>query len=1023
MSENNYSSPPINLLKQLKSVIEGYSDHKDIDAALIQESIQNSKDQPKGGIPEITFKLEKFLDGDRLVITDENTTGLSGKRSSEEEAISQVLEQIDSSSNWDAFFAYSESTKTGDNTAGSRGQGKAALLYHSLVKLENKEKMMLIVDTLTTDENNKEIYRAQVKYVNPFAWDLFYSEGEKEVSNFLTRIDFSRLRDDPNFKNDIFKDEVIELGLKPLKKMGTRMIIPYLNPDTSKKFRDGITMKKWAQRIWWKAIQDEDIKIFFQIDDGKKEQIKVSKDWVNKPWEDDIETKSTDENGVFIYEDILFKPESKNGKAYCKDTKIDSFKIKQLVFSWDISRDEDELIPDADRTELSGVQWLRNNQWIETFSIKDIIDGFNLKIENLKEFKAGFRGFITFDESTEMFLRNPEYKIENPQHSSFSNQNYDIKQIKRLILNSFSEMADSMGWVVNEDQTDDFDQLSFEFLEEMGIFGKRSKEIKNELGGMIGLELGNNSPLKWGDSISNIKTKLFSLDNNKSLESLIYPKGRVRPLRPSGTQSRTRWTEDEVVMCYSIYRKHGATSLKRNYPMVRDFLMYSARGLKALEAQCMSFKELDDPPGLNYSELAKKIYEKMYEKTDAELEELFTEKVDIAKEKQKEDNLIKTSLLLKSPEEIVSIQTIEKYEDLTKNELLEDNFKDLIIDKSTYFEQKGKYSLIVIWEDSYGYELQRRERVFYVEEGKEDSRVDDFTPIVKIKNKQTDEIASNYNFEDEFIISVAIRNRTNRKLDFALDINLDSNDLSTDKKYKVDAVESGYEYKDTEIYSFEGVFVTDSTDVQKGKIAVQKGKVSLKFDFWDITERVLDLPIPIELRSSFTKGEDLVGVYKTIFIEQNNNGGAPFKRRYLDGTGKGKPIWKFNNNYLDREDVNVEIFREHPEKIRSENSSKATSYNYSALLKRIGCDATASLFVDMAMERNDKSFIIDAIDAAENININSAEPFELYKNTLEDLLTMNFEKLQNNDHLDFVNKIENSKRDLSSALFYMSLEI
>ena len=98
---------------------------------------------------KITFKLEKFLDGDRLVITDENTTGLSGKRSSEEEAISQVLEQIDSSSNWDAFFAYSESTKTGDNTAGSRGQGKAALLYHSLVKLENKEKIPI---------NRKDLY-------------------------------------------------------------------------------------------------------------------------------------------------------------------------------------------------------------------------------------------------------------------------------------------------------------------------------------------------------------------------------------------------------------------------------------------------------------------------------------------------------------------------------------------------------------------------------------------------------------------------------------------------------------------------------------------------------------------------------------------------------------------------------------------------------------------------------------------------------------------------------------------------
>ena len=41
-------------------------------------------------------------------------------------------------------------------------------------------------------------------------------------------------------------------------------------------------MKKWAERIWWKAIQDNEIRIFFDID-GKKEEIKVLEEWVSKP--------------------------------------------------------------------------------------------------------------------------------------------------------------------------------------------------------------------------------------------------------------------------------------------------------------------------------------------------------------------------------------------------------------------------------------------------------------------------------------------------------------------------------------------------------------------------------------------------------------------------------------------------------------------------------------------------------------------------------------------------------------------
>ncbi len=1012
------------MLNQLKSVIEGYSDHKNIDAGLIQEAVQNSKDAPKGGVPQITFKLEKFMDGDRLIITDENTTGLSGKKSSDEELSELMQDQIDVASNWDAFFSYSESTKSGDNSAGSRGQGKAALLYHSLFEIEDREKMMLIVDTLTEDENKAEVYRAQVKYLNPEAIDVFYVEGKKEVANFLTEIDFSKLKKEKLFSKDVFRDSKIKLNLKPLKNRGTRMTIPYLNPETADKFRDKLTMKKWAERIWWKAIQDNEIKIIFDID-GKKEEVKVLDEWISKPWDDEaLLASSTDEKGIFIFQDIILPPESSAGKDYCKENNLANLKIENIVFSWDLNRKEDELIKEADRAELTGVQWLRNNQWIMTYSIKDILDQQILKIENLEEFKNGFRGFITFDKNTEMFLREPKLKIENPQHSNFDPDNKDVQQIKRVIRNLFNQVALEMNWNDEETSDEDLEQFNFKFLEELGIFGSGNKEIKDELNGLIGADFGKNLPLKWGDTIQNISTKIFTINERKSLESVIYPSERVRPLRPSGTQPGTRWTEVESELCYIIYNKHGASSLKRNYPMVRDFLMFSGRELNILEAQCLSYKSLDDPPGgLNASELAKNTYEKLVNKNTSDLEEIFNSTILEARTKKKEDDLIKTSLYIKTPSELIHLQDVEKFQDLSKKEIIEDAFKDLKIDKKTYFKEKGKYSLVVIWKDAYGYELQKKERSFYVEEGKKDEDPSPFTPIVKIRNTKTDEITKYFNYEDEFEITVEIRNRTEKELHFGLDVSFDNNDLSEEVKYIVPPKEKGYEHLDQEIFSFKGTFVTEETNLDNGRVAVQKGKISARFDFWDITERDLEIPLPIDLRTTFTPGVDVVGVYKDIFIEENQNSGAPFKMVLAEGSGNGNPIWKFNNNYLDREDVNVEVFREHPEKIRAENTKKEKSYNFNSLKKRIGCEATAALFIDNALVKNDKSYIIDALDAVDNVNVKSSEPFDLYKDTLFTLEKLNYELIPDGEKINFYFKLENLKKQLSSSLLFMSYEL
>ena len=193
-----------------------------------------------------------------------------------------------------------------------------------------------------------------------------------------------------------------------------------------------------------------------------------------------------------------------------------------------------------------------------------------------------------------MFLREPKLKIDNPQHSNFDSQNNDVQQIKRLVRNYFNQIAKDMNWVDYDTNDGNIEQFNFQFLEELGVFGSGNNEIQNQLLGLIAADFGKNSLLKWGDEIKNVKTKLFTVNNKKTLETVIYPAERVRPLRLEGTKKGDRWTETESELCFAIYKKHGASSLKRNYPMVRDFLMFSGRELNILEAQPQDNQYLDD---------------------------------------------------------------------------------------------------------------------------------------------------------------------------------------------------------------------------------------------------------------------------------------------------------------------------------------------------------------------------------------------------------------------------------------------
>ena len=77
-----------NDLKDVISTIQGYSGCKDVFAALAQEPVQNSKDNPMPNSknpPSITYELKKYKDSYMLIITDEYTTGLDGAYQTEAE--------------------------------------------------------------------------------------------------------------------------------------------------------------------------------------------------------------------------------------------------------------------------------------------------------------------------------------------------------------------------------------------------------------------------------------------------------------------------------------------------------------------------------------------------------------------------------------------------------------------------------------------------------------------------------------------------------------------------------------------------------------------------------------------------------------------------------------------------------------------------------------------------------------------------------------------------------------------------
>ena len=402
--------------------------------ALAQDPPQNSVDARLDGqtvhvaYQVLRRRLETGNEMNLLTITDRGTTGLDGPILTAQDLADREQDQgrlvIQSGENWAAWEAM-RYTKSGEDSLGSRGQGKYAYLYHSLHHPpgastdlpKHAGRVVILYDTLLPDGK----YRLGIRYHNPSSKVIEPPFLDEDALQVITTA-----YEDTHF--------FIPLQLEPLSEPGTRVIIPFLSNETAEAVESG-ELAHWLQMEWWRPIQKEELEITITGGDGLTRTIGAPDFWQSQPW---------DGNDSRCYAREQIKLQSHNRD----DPRI----IKRLVLFHDSVLTSEDLEGPA---QINGVQLLRGGQWIVTLEMSEFSDWIP------KEHREGFRGFVEFDRLLDRELRD----IENPAHDGYNRRKWLYQEIVQEIRNLVKEFAVQRGWHDTEDIAPDpkFDTLVQEF--------------------------------------------------------------------------------------------------------------------------------------------------------------------------------------------------------------------------------------------------------------------------------------------------------------------------------------------------------------------------------------------------------------------------------------------------------------------------------------------------------------------------------------------------------------------------------
>jgi hypothetical protein len=400
-------APPRDMVREVENIIEGYA--MGPLRALAQEPPQNSKDasRSKTGLVSVEFRLlrRRAASGqhvDLLTVTDAGTHGLRGRPLAPQDLTADLVLPADA--NWPAWEAMGY-TKEDQDSLGSRGQGKAAFLYHSEARAGDRaslsRQMIMLYDTLLEDGT----YRLGGRIARPDNIVTPPYEGDEAAQTI--RSSWQALGVE------------VPLELQPLETVGTRVIVPFVSEEAVTALRTG-EFAQWLERLWWRSIQLGRLEITVVDEEmGTATPIRVP------AWWQDFDERNVGAHAM-VERDLVVD-------------EMDGLRIKRLALLWDPTLEDDD-IPHVS-SQYQGVQYLRHGQWIET---RDTAKEFADIVPEGK--RPGFRGFVEFERETERRLR----EMEMPQHDRFSRRPLLVRTIDQAVDQAVRTFAEKQGWTKAE---------------------------------------------------------------------------------------------------------------------------------------------------------------------------------------------------------------------------------------------------------------------------------------------------------------------------------------------------------------------------------------------------------------------------------------------------------------------------------------------------------------------------------------------------------------------------------------------
>jgi hypothetical protein len=207
--------------EDVKGIVDGYREHTTIAHAVQKDAVQNAwsaKKNKKGRGWSLTFELVEAKNMNFLLMTDEGTTGLTGRVLAPEEYEMDLLGK----ERWGRFEGVAFTQPRAERTLGSRGRGKFIFVGAS-------KELTILYDTLRDDGTYRFGFRTVIKTESPVA--AYDSEDGKR-----------KLR------------EMTGNLVKPLSSVGTRVIIVDPLDELVSDIKSGRFLRNIGE-TWWEIIQ------------------------------------------------------------------------------------------------------------------------------------------------------------------------------------------------------------------------------------------------------------------------------------------------------------------------------------------------------------------------------------------------------------------------------------------------------------------------------------------------------------------------------------------------------------------------------------------------------------------------------------------------------------------------------------------------------------------------------------------------------------------------------------------------